>query len=269
MSTNTVKRTPNEEQQMAIYHSGGKLLSAGAGSGKTFVLIEHLIYLLEQIKKTTSITEWNKRIASEISKIVLMTFTKKAAGEMSVRMMKKIEEILEESDQDPDELKYWTLVRQNLSALNITTIHGFCHRLLNLGFWNDFPQEMNLVSSIEHKDKIQKLFDKWFLENESTLDPIFLASSGALLAAMVEIFSSPELRVLWTNPKLSESAESEIDQFFTQFIEVKGYGSLFLESLDLACSEKEKSKKWYELLIQFNEMVTVNGSVNSKNYVGF
>ena len=39
------KRTPNAEQEMAIFHNGGKLLSAGAGSGKTFVLIEHLVFL--------------------------------------------------------------------------------------------------------------------------------------------------------------------------------------------------------------------------------
>jgi ATP-dependent helicase/nuclease subunit A len=96
MISTLAKRTPNEEQQKAIYHGGGKLLSAGAGSGKTFVLIEHLIYLLSEVQKKSTSSEWNKQISSELSKIVLMTFTKKAAGEMSVRMMKRIEEIIEE-----------------------------------------------------------------------------------------------------------------------------------------------------------------------------
>ena len=268
MTLASVKRTPNEEQQKAIFHTGGKLLSAGAGSGKTFVLIEHLVYLLGKIQENSSQIEWSKQIASELSKIVLMTFTKKAAGEMSVRMMKRIDEILEDAllNQLDSSSAFWALVRQNLSLLNITTIHCFCHRLLRLGFWNEFPQEINLVSSIEHKDKIQKLFDKWFTENQKSLDPIFLASTGSLLAAMIEIFSSPELRVLWTTPKLSISAELEINQFFLQLTDVKGYQSLFEEIIDLQTPDKEKSKKWYELLIQFNEVLINHGPVNFSNY---
>ncbi|MBC7539269.1 MAG: UvrD-helicase domain-containing protein [Bacteriovorax sp.] len=263
------KRSPNEEQQKAIFHSGGKLLSAGAGSGKTFVLIEHLIYLLSQVQKNTASSDWSKSISFELSKIVLMTFTKKASGEMSVRMMKRIEEILEEAraDDDGSDFIFWSQVRQNLSSLNITTIHGFCHRLLRLGFWSEFPQDINLVSSIEHKDKLQKIFDKWFAENQKTLDPIFLASSHSLLAAMIEIFSSPELRVLWTDPKSSISSEIEIDHFFSQLIDVKGYRSLFEDSIDLQAPEKEKSKKWYDLLIQFNEIMINHGLISSSNYL--
>lgn len=259
-TTGSIKRTPNSEQEKAIFHSGGKLLSAGAGSGKTFVLIEHLVYLLGQIQKKSPSEEWNKLISSELSKIVLMTFTKKAAGEMSVRMMRRIEE-LQETD-----FKFWSLVRQNLSSLNITTIHGFCHRLLRMGFWNDFPQEINLVSSVEHKDKIQRLFDKWFNENYQRLDTMFLASSQSLLSAMIEIFSSPELRVLWMNPKSMLTADAEIDQFFSQLIEVKGYRDLFAESIDLATNEKEKTKKWYEFLVQFNEIQIQYGMISAANY---
>ena len=271
MITTSAKRTPNGEQEIAIFHKGGKLLSAGAGSGKTFVLIEHLIYLLGLIKDSTAKSEWNKQVSSQLSKIVLMTFTKKAAGEMSVRMMKRIDEIVEAesvNEASPD-FMFWSIVRHNLSSLSITTIHGFCHRLLHLGFWNEFPQEINLVSSIEHKDKIQKIFDKWFAQNQTTLAPVFLASSHSLLAAMNEIFSSPELRVLWNNPELSPSCSAEIDQFFVQLIDVKGYRSLFEDSIDLQAPEKEKSKKWYELLIQFNEILMVNGQVSSLNYLKY
>ena len=36
-------KTPNPEQKLAIEHKGGVLLSAGAGSGKTFVLVEQFL----------------------------------------------------------------------------------------------------------------------------------------------------------------------------------------------------------------------------------
>ena len=39
---------PNPEQKLAIEHHGGVLLKAGAGSGKTFVLIEHIKFLVDQ-----------------------------------------------------------------------------------------------------------------------------------------------------------------------------------------------------------------------------
>ncbi|MFA6238788.1 MAG: UvrD-helicase domain-containing protein [Bacteriovorax sp.] len=260
------KKVPNPEQEKAIFHSGGKLLSAGAGSGKTFVLIEHLIYLLSQIQSKTPAEDWNKLISSELSKIVLMTFTKKAAGEMSVRMMKRVENLLSVDNDDSDNLKFWSLVHRNLSSLNITTIHGFCHRLLRMGFWNEFPAEINLVSSIEHKAKIQKLFDKWFKENNESLESIFLASSDSLLKAMIEIFSSPELRVLWISPKRILNANDEIDEFFAQLLDVTGYKDLFQKEIDLTASEKEKSKKWFELLIQFNEVKNNFGMINSGNF---
>ena len=38
-----MSRTPNEQQLKAINSSGGVCLSAGAGSGKTFVIVEKLL----------------------------------------------------------------------------------------------------------------------------------------------------------------------------------------------------------------------------------
>ena len=47
-------REPNEEQKVAIQHDGGVLLSAGAGSGKTFVLVEHIVHLVSEFNKKKS-----------------------------------------------------------------------------------------------------------------------------------------------------------------------------------------------------------------------
>ena len=49
-------RTPNEEQKKAIEHQGNVLLSAGAGSGKTFVLVEHVIYFVQKYLDETECT---------------------------------------------------------------------------------------------------------------------------------------------------------------------------------------------------------------------
>lgn len=271
MSTVVTSKKANPEQEKAIYHHGGKILSAGAGSGKTFVLIEHLVYLLTQIKDNHSTEEWNKKITSELSKIVLMTFTKKAAGEMSVRMMRKVEELIStaEGSANARDLEFWKQVRQNLSFFNITTIHGFCHRLLGFGFWPEFPQNINLVSTLEHKDKIQKLFDRWLETKFETLDEIFLASSQALMSSMVQIFSSPELRLMWSEPRIPAQASEEINHFLTEFLNVKGYGPLFKEPVDLTADAKEAKKKWYEYFDLFEQLRATEGALSAANFKAY
>src|SRR5574343_166387 len=84
---------PNPEQLRAIRHSGGMILNAGAGSGKTFVLVEHLLFLIEgffEQNKTIAGEELAKKLAKLFSKMVFMTFTKKAAGELSGRIREAI-----------------------------------------------------------------------------------------------------------------------------------------------------------------------------------
>ena len=70
-STKEQKRT--EEQIDAIYSSGTNILvSASAGSGKTFVMVQRI---LDQIQRGISIQE-----------LFISTFTVKAAGELKERL---------------------------------------------------------------------------------------------------------------------------------------------------------------------------------------
>ena len=89
-------RTANPEQKLAIEHQGGVLLRAGAGSGKTFVLVEHIVYLAKQWILTQGHSpNFEEYIRTEFSKIVMMTFTNKAAGEMSIRLNERFKELVE------------------------------------------------------------------------------------------------------------------------------------------------------------------------------
>lgn len=65
---------PNSKQKQAIeYHHGPLLIIAGAGTGKTFTLVEKIKYLIE------------KKLAKP-EEIVALTFTEKAAREMEERV---------------------------------------------------------------------------------------------------------------------------------------------------------------------------------------
>lgn len=89
-------------------------VNAGAGSGKTKVLVERYLYILENGK----IEE-----GREIESVVAITFTKKASQEMKERIR---EELKRKFPLD----KKWRRIYKDLERGNISTIHSFCSNLL-------------------------------------------------------------------------------------------------------------------------------------------
>lgn len=95
---NNLLKNLNKEQLKAVMHNEGPLLIvAGAGTGKTTVLIERLNYLFQ------------KKLA-EPREILLLTFTEKGAGEMEDRALR--------------------VLPYGYVDLWISTFHSFCERIL-------------------------------------------------------------------------------------------------------------------------------------------
>ena len=85
-----LKSILNEKQYEAVVSEDKYLrIIAGAGSGKTAVLVERLI------KK---ITDREKPIDAD--KFLVVTFTKAAASEMRSRVLKRLRELLKDSPTD-------------------------------------------------------------------------------------------------------------------------------------------------------------------------
>lgn len=98
MMANELLDKLNKAQKQAVTHETGPLLIvAGAGTGKTTVLINRLAYLIME-----------KKVSTE--EILLLTFTEKAAGEMEERADK--------------------ILPYGYVDLWISTFHGFGERLL-------------------------------------------------------------------------------------------------------------------------------------------
>jgi ATP-dependent helicase/nuclease subunit A len=91
-------------------------LTANAGSGKTLVLSKRFIEII-----------LNEEI--DINKIVAITFTERAAGELQRKIAIEAEERFNsEKDQKIKNKLYF--LRQNLVSSNISTIHSFCVSIL-------------------------------------------------------------------------------------------------------------------------------------------
>jgi ATP-dependent helicase/nuclease subunit A len=117
------------EKQLEAIHSleQNTVVSAGAGSGKTSVLVERYLYLLqpETGKKPVSTQE-----------ILAITFTRKAATEMRQRIRSGIVAKLQSPGEDHG---YWQEQLTNLDKAQIGTIHSLCNSILK-----NNPVESNL-----------------------------------------------------------------------------------------------------------------------------
>ncbi len=111
-----MKRELTPYQKEALDYSSNILLTANAGSGKTFVLAKRFVEIL--LNKNT-----------ELENIVAITFTDKAAGELNKRIALEIDNRLE---YEADEIKRKKLEnsRRQLVSANISTIHSFCINIL-------------------------------------------------------------------------------------------------------------------------------------------
>ena len=103
-------------QQDAIrIYDRALLVEAGAGTGKTWTLVQRFLFLLEQYP------EW------ALESIAAVTFTEKAAREMRTRLRVEIERKARE--ESPASL--WQTHRRALERLQVGTIHSLCARILH------------------------------------------------------------------------------------------------------------------------------------------
>ena len=115
-----MSRSWTENQKDAISSRRGSIVvSAAAGSGKTAVLVERVIQRLTDSENPTS-----------ADRLLIVTFTKAAAGEMLERITAAVEKLLRENPTDAN------LIRQQmlLPSAKICTIDSFCASLVRENF---------------------------------------------------------------------------------------------------------------------------------------
>lgn len=137
------------------FHLGNNLyIDASAGTGKTYT-IQQLVAKLVRGE--------NGRAGIPLSKILIVTYTDKATGELRDRIRQKMEDCLAEEN-----LECYREALQNIHTAPIFTIHSFCQKVLH-----DFAYEagssfnLEVVSDDGIENLIQRLIrDKWSFETE-------------------------------------------------------------------------------------------------------
>lgn len=125
----------NDRQQEAVMAPlGNTLVLAGAGSGKTRVLVSRIAWLIEQHQMSPQA-------------ILAVTFTNKAAGEMKARLS--------------------GMLAVPLPGLWVGTFHGLCHRLLRRHYQDaKLPEQFHILDSDDQARLIKRVILSLNLDEE-------------------------------------------------------------------------------------------------------
>ena len=159
-----VKWTP--EQEFAIMspkdsNLGAQtlLVAAAAGSGKTAVLVERIITRLKDMENPLSVQE-----------LMVVTFTKAAAAEMSARIGVALAKAMESTD---DKALQARLERQLnlLPSAHISTLHSFCQWVIRSYFYKlDIPPTARIGNEAEmallKQEVLENLLKEAYEHNE-------------------------------------------------------------------------------------------------------
>ena len=144
---------PSSGQLRAITESGHNLLvSAAAGSGKTYTLVERIVQNIIAGKY-------------RIDELLVVTFTNAAAAEMRERIEKKL---TDELGNHP-ELAHQLVLLSNAS---ISTLHSFCQRLIRENFTAiDVDPKFRLLNDQERElirqQVIREVFERKYEEQDA------------------------------------------------------------------------------------------------------
>ncbi len=107
------------DEQRAAIESRARLIcvDAAAGSGKTRILVERIVHLLEHD-------------GMRLDEIVAFTFMEKAAAEMKARLRARFRERALDPDASPEEANRWRDFERGVDGARVSTIHGFCMAVL-------------------------------------------------------------------------------------------------------------------------------------------
>ncbi len=113
-----MKLTP-EQELVANSKNRNLLVSAAAGSGKTAVLVEHILRLVGDNDQGT-----------DVDRLLVVTFTKAAAAEMRSRLYKALQE---KADENPTN-EWYRRQLQLVNGAHVCTIDSFCMDVIRNNF---------------------------------------------------------------------------------------------------------------------------------------
>ena len=225
----------NEQQKEAVITTEGYVrIIAGAGTGKTKALTHRYAYLVNELGISTS-------------NILCVTFTNKAAREMS----KRIRQMIGDSDTG-----------------YICTCHGFCVKLLREDIHAiNFPKNFVVMDGEDTEEILKTVYENAHIQSRTYT---FDSARDHITAMKSQMLHIPYLAEIGNEKLLAdyEKAEKVEDKVFLGYLyeQKKVYGldydDLITIALHILQTDESKRVKWQErmMYIMVDEFQDVSGN---------
>lgn len=236
------KELTKKQNSIVVSNEYPQYLRAGAGTGKTEVLVRKIVNILEQ---DTSVS---------LSNFAIITFTNKASDEMKQR----ISGLLYSNWVKSKDKRYVS----ELDAINmadISTIHSFCERLLRrFGLQIDIAPNFSVKSfKKESNEVVSRLVAEQY--GNVILEPI---SSGALVRSIMLLLNDNGNRGITISDELLKNLLTPVDNndYWNEFKKLY---------LNLYCrAEQEIEQKKAEMnVLSPNDLIKYAARLLSNDYV--
>lgn len=225
----------NEQQKEAVTTTEGYVrIIAGAGTGKTKALTYRYAYLVDELGISTS-------------NILCVTFTNKAAREMS----KRIRQMIGDSDMG-----------------YICTFHGFCVKLLREDIHAiNYPQNFVVMDSEDTEDILKTVYENAHIQSRTYTFDMARNHISAMKNEMQHIAYLADIsndRLLADYEKASDIPEKVFLGYLYEQKKVYGldYDDLITIALHILRTDAEKCRKWQErmMYVMVDEFQDVSGN---------
>ena len=209
------------------------LVEAGAGTGKTTILVERFLKL---------ITSGSARV----DEIVSITFTEKAAAEMLTRVRDKLEEIYRQ-ESDTAIGKHCKDALDNFALNRISTIHSFAANLLREKPFEAGVDPFFEINDPESYDIFNRVWEEW-IEKELDIigSPLRYAVEVGVKHATIMAF----IRFVYINRDFFSDyipPESEYNYNIEEFIELLKRSGVLLRGITENHCKNKKDKGYIEI----------------------
>src|SRR5438128_3341984 len=201
------------------------IVEAAAGTGKTTELIQRILAVLRSGRTT-------------VDKIVAVTFTRKAAGELRLRLRVELDKA-RLAAKDANEIRFLEDAVARLEEAHLGTIHSFCAEILR-----QRPVEAQLAPGFEEIDETQasrlysRAFDSWIQQRLQVMSPALRRTFSRfsverateenrpveqLWQAGVEVVGWRDFRQPWRRKEFNR--DEEVRQLISEISDLAGIAS--------------------------------------------
>ena len=232
-------RNFTSEQQAAIDANGRTIVSASAGSGKTTVMIEKIVRLIQS--------------GVDVSEILAVTYTKKAAAQMKDKLRKELIKTIGSPETDKTLKKRLKGQLPKVAGADISTVHSFCSRLIRAHFFMvkvdaDFRITTGEGSDAELFDRaLDLVFEDAYKDSEeqflSLLSVYFRKKKDDTLKQIIKKLYFAVRTHADYKEMLSKERTCATDEKFQAICD--GLHGFLKEKCDYLAHEIEKERAWF------------------------